>query len=732
MTEHLNNANLFEDGEPAIEPERYELSAAPVYRFDLDRRDFFKALGGGMLIVFTLGDALAQQESGGGRRRGGAQLPQEIGGWLHIAEGGAVTVYTGKVEVGQDIRTSLAQAVAEELRVPVKAIKMVMGDTDLTPYDAGTFGSQTTPQMNPRLRRAAAAAREMLIDLAAEQFKTDRSALVAADGKIAHPAGKKSIGYGQLTKGQKLIKTIGDGTPLVPANQWKIAGKPLTKINGGEIVTGKHRYTSDIKLPGMVYGKILRPSAFGATLVSVDTSAAEKLPGITVVRDGDFLGVTAPSQHAAVQAVEAVRAEWKTSPQVSAKGLFEHLKKSSSPSASNASSGRTGTSANQTADESVRVPNAHQKLERSYSIAYIAHAPLEPRAAVAEWKGGKLTVWTGTQRPFGVRTELANAFHIPETSVRVIMPDTGSGYGGKHTGEAAIEAARLAKAAGKPVKLVWSREEEFTWAYFRPAGVIDITSGVNKDGFITAWDFHNYNSGSAGLRPVYAIQNQRNEFHRSDSPLRQGSYRALASTANHFAREVHIDELAESVKLDPLEFRLKNLKDERLRAVLEAAAKAFGWGKSKPAPNHGFGIAGGFEKAGYVANCVEVEIDRASGKVKLVRVVTAFECGAIVNPDGLKNQVEGSIIQGIGGALFEAIYFADGKILNPRFSRYRVPRFSDIPRLETVLLDRKDLPSAGAGECPIVALAPAISNAIFAAIGIRLRSLPMVPNGLKL
>jgi len=752
MTERVDDATPVESGpafepelEPAIEPERYELAADPVYRFDLARRDFFKVLGGGMLIAFTLGEALAQQESGGGRRRSGAPLPQEIGGWLHIGEDGTVTVYTGKVEVGQDIRTSLAQAVAEELRAPVNAIKMVMGDTDLTPYDAGTFGSQTTPQMSPRLRRAAAAARETLIDLAAEQLKADRSALIVADGKITHPQTKKSLSFGQLTKGQKLMKTIGDNTPLTPASQWKVAGKPLTKINGSEIVTGRHHYTSDIKLPGMLYGKVLRPPAFGATLASVDTKEAEKLSGVTVVRDGDFVGVTAPSHHAASQAVKAIRAEWKTSPQVSAKDLFEHLKKSSSPpvsnaaggrtgtSASNAAGGRTGTSASQSADEVVRAPgeSVRAPLERSYTIAYIAHAPLEPRAAVAEWKDGKLTVWTGTQRPFGVRSELASTFRIPETSVRVIMPDTGSGYGGKHTGEAAVEAARLAKAAGKPVRLVWSREEEFTWAYFRPAGLIDVTSSVSQDGQVTAWDFHNYNSGGAGLRPVYSFQNQRNEFHRSDSPLRQGSYRALASTANHFAREVHLDELAESLKMDPLAFRLKNLKDERLRAVLEAAAKAFGWGKSKPDARRGFGIAGGFEKAGYVANCVEVAVDRPSGKVSLVRVVTAFECGAIVNPDGLKNQVEGSVIQGIGGALFEAIDFADGKILNPRFSRYRVPRFSDIPKLETVLLDRKDLPSAGAGECPIVALAPAISNAIFAATGVRLRSLPMVPNGLK-
>jgi isoquinoline 1-oxidoreductase len=311
------------------------------------------------------------------------------------------------------------------------------------------------------------------------------------------------------------------------------------------------------------------------------------------------------------------------------------------------------------------------------------------------------------------------------------MPDTGSGYGGKHSGEAAVEAARLAKAAGKPVKLVWTREEEFTWAYFRPAGVIEITSGVSKAGVITAWEFHNYNSGSAGIRANYDIPHQRIEFHNVRSPLRQGSYRALASTANHFAREVHLDELAQSLKIDPLEFRLRNLKDERLRAVLEAAAKAFGWGKPRPSSGRGYGIAGGFEKGGYVANCAEVSVDRASGKVKIVRVVTAFECGAIINPDGLKNQVEGAVIQGIGGALFEAIEFEDGKILNPRFSRYRVPRFSDVPVLETVLLDRQDLPSAGAGECPIVALAPAVGNAIFNATGIRLRSLPLAPDGLK-
>jgi isoquinoline 1-oxidoreductase len=304
----------------------------------------------------------------------------------------------------------------------------------------------------------------------------------------------------------------------------------------------------------------------------------------------------------------------------------------------------------------------------------------------------------------------------------------GSGYGGKHTGEAAVEAARLAKAVGKPVKVVWTREEEFTWAYFRPAGVIEVTAGAAKDGSLTAWEFHNYNSGGSAIRTPYAVANQKTEFHGSDSPLRQGSYRALASTANVFARETAMDELAHALKMDPLEFRLKNLKEPRLRAVLEAAARKFGWG-AKPAPGRGSGIGCGTEKGSYIATCAEVAVEK--DKVRVVRAVTAFECGAVVNPDHLTNQIEGAVVMGLGGALFERIEFDDGKVLNPAFSSYRVPRFKDTPVLETVLVDRKDLPSEGAGETPIIGIAPAVGNAIFQATGTRLRSMPLVPDGLK-
>ncbi|MCH7978800.1 MAG: xanthine dehydrogenase family protein molybdopterin-binding subunit [Acidobacteria bacterium] len=715
----------------SFEPERYELYEGPAYRFDLDRRDFFKVVGGGIVVVLALPEAQALQESGGGRPAASSrQSPSDLAAWLHIGEDGVVTVYTGKVEVGQNIRTSLAQVVAEELHVSVSSIRMVMGDTDLTPYDRGTYGSRTTYQMSPQLRKVGATARELLIGLAAKQWGADRSSLAVENGKVIHLASNRSADFGQLTQGQKLVQEIGEQAPVISPEQWKTAGKTVPKVGARNIVTGKHKYTSDMRRPGMLYGKVLRPAAFNSTLESWDGQEAKKMSGVSVVRDGNFIGVAAPSEEMATRAVASIQAKWSAPQQISRSELFDYLRNNPWDGAQYA-----GRALPPRGSMEAGLAEADHKIERTYTVAYIQHVPLEPRAAVAEWNGGKLTVWTGTQRPFGVRSELAQAFRIPETRVRVIMPDTGSGYGGKHTGETAIEAARLARAAGKPVKLVWTREEEFTWAYFRPAGVIEVSSGLRRDGKVTSWDFHNYNSGPGGFRVLYDIPNQRIEFHGTRYPLRQGSYRSLAAAANHFARETHMDEMAHTVKMDPLEFRLHNLKDPRLRAVLEAAAERFGWSKPKPSAEVGWGIAGGFDKGGYIATCAEVVIDRSSGRsnsdVKITRVVSAFDCGPIINPDHLKNQIEGANIMGIGGALFEAIDFENGKILNPRLSQYRVPRFSDVPVLETVLIDRKDQPTAGAGETPIVGMAPSVGNAIFDATGVRLRSLPLAPNGLQ-
>ncbi len=686
--------------------------------FDSDRRDFFKLLGGGLLVCLSV-PSLPAQESG--RGRAGQQPPRDVSAWLHIGEDGAITVFTGKVEMGQNIRTSLAQQVAEELRVPLASIRMVMGDTDLTPWDAGTFGSRSTPTMGPQLRAAAAAAREELLSLAAEKWKGDRAALTAAAGRISNSATGQAIGYGELTRGRKLVRVIGENPSLTPPRDWKVAGTPAPKVDGRDFVTGKHRYTSDLTRPGMLHGKVLRPAGFKARLVSVDTRRAER-PGVQVVRDGDFVGVVAPDPWTAERALSDVESKWDVPAQPSDKEIFDYLKKNEE------TGGRSSPQVKGSVEEGMA--SAEVRLAQTYTVEYIAHAPLEPRAAVAEWNGDRLTVWTGTQRPFAVREELAQTFRIPADRVRVQVPDTGSAYGGKHTGDAAVEAARLARAAGKPVKVVWTREEEFTWAYFRPAGVIEASAGARRDGTITAWEFHNYNSGPAAIATPYAIANQRIQFHPSKSPLRQGSYRGLAATANHFARETCMDELAHALQMDPLQLRLKNISDPRLKAVFEASAEKFGWGKVKSAPDRGFGIAGGVEKGGYVATCAEIAIEGITRQVRIVRVVEAFECGAVVNPNGLRNQIEGAIVQATGGALFEAIRFENGRISNPRFSRYRLPRFPDVPRIETVILNRKDLASAGAGETPIVGLAPAVGNAVFAAAGMRLRKLPLAPDGL--
>ncbi len=674
----------------------------------LDRREFLGRTGSGLLVLVAQGGADAQR---------GQALPQDLSAWLHIAPDGTVTAYTGKVEVGQGARTELAMVVAEELRAPLSQMKLVMGDTDLVPFDMGTFGSRTTPTMVPQLRRAAATARELLVERAAKRWNIGREQLRAADGKVT--AGTRSLSYGELAAGEKLVHTIPAEVALTPPAEWKIAGKPAPKAGAEDILTGRHRFASDITLPGMLFGKVVRPPSFRAKLASVESAKAAAMPGVHIVRDGDFVGVAAAHPRDAERAAAAVEAKWEETPQPSAAELFGYLK-------AHAETGERPEIERGSVDRALA--DAEVKLKAVYTVAYIAHCPLEPRAAVAEWKDGRLTVWTGTQRPFGVRGELAEAFGIGEDRVHVIMPDTGAGYGGKHSGEAAVEAARLAKATGRPVKLVWTRAEEFTWAYVRPAGVIEVASGVTREGAITAWDFRNINSGGSGLPMAYEIPNQRIGFQPSETPLRQGSYRALAATANHFARETHVDELARAVKMDPLAFRLKNTRDERFRAVLEAAAERFGWGK-KPAAGHGVGIAAGWEKGGYVAVCAEVAVE--NGKVRVERLVEAFECGAIINPDNLRNQVEGAMIMGLGGALFENVDFANGRILNARLAKYRVPRFSDTPAIETVLLDRKDLASVGAGECPIVGIAPAIGNAIFEAAGVRLRSMPLAPKGIS-
>jgi isoquinoline 1-oxidoreductase len=706
-----------------LESECYDLDDEQRPASQVSRRGFLQLLGAGLLITVTDGVSF-------GQRAGMVSRPSgTLGARFHIGQDGRITVMTGKVEVGQGSRAQLTQAAAEELRVPVRQIQLVMGDTALVPDDGVTAGSRTTPSTVPVVRKAAAAARELLTDMVCQRWKVDRSEVKVREGAVAHPATGRTMSYADLARAEDIAKAFEKNIPpdvqVTPVSEWQVLGTSVPRPNRRDLVTGAHRFPSDIVRPNMLYGKILRPPSYGATLTEVDLAEAKSMDGVVVMREGDFVGCAAPTSFRAAQALRAIAktASWKTAPHPSSKELFSYLKEHAQP-AGGGRRGSRGETSGSVKDEGERTGKV---LRAVYEVPYIQHVPMEPRAAVAEWNDGKVTVWTGSQAPFGVHSQLAQAFGIDSAKVRVIMPDMGGGFGGKHTGEVAVEAARLANAAGRPVSLRWTREEEFVWAYFRPAAVIEIQGELDGNGSLVSWDFTNINSGGAAIASPYEIPSKRTQFVGSDPPLRQGSYRCLAATANNFARESFMDELAAAAGADPLAFRLAHIKDPRLRAVLETAAKRFGFSehKEKSSPDVGVGLACGTEKGSYVAACVEVRLDRKGGRIDVRRVCEVFECGAIQNPANLRSQVEGCIVMGLGGALTEEIQFEKGKVLNATFAKYPVPRFADVPELDIHLLNRPDLSSAGGGETPIIAIAPAIGNAVFDATGIRIRSMPI-------
>jgi len=683
---------------------------------ELDRRTFLQALGTGLLVTVTGPDAWAQGTPVSAR--------------LFLNEDGTITALSGKVEEGQGPRAELTQAAAEELRVPVDRVRLVMADTELVPDDGITAGSRTTPSNVPEMRRAAATARELLSAFAAREWRVEAATLEVQGGVISGPAGR-TMTYADLAKARDAAATLGQpirpDVALTPVSGWKALGRSTPRPNARDLVTGAHRFPSDVVRPGMLYGRVLRGPAYGATLEALDLSAVTALKDVVAVREGPFVGFAAPSSHRAAQALEAAArtASWATSARsVSNENLFEHLR-------AHARRGEART--DEKGSVEAALGKAHHVLAESYRVAFVQHAPMEPRAAVAEWSGDSLTVWAGCDGPFRAQQILAEALGIPRDRVRVIVPDMGGGFGGKHTAEAAVEAARLARAAGKPVSVRWTREEEFRWAYCRPAALVECRGGLNARGALEAWVFTSVNPGGAAVGTPYAVPNVRIASVGTDSPLPQGSYRCLGATANNFARESFMDELAAAAGADPLEFRLAHLENPRLRAVLERAAKEFGWAarRKRVTPDLGVGLACGTEKNSVVAACVEVRLDRAKGAIAVTEIGEAFECGPILNPANLLSQVQGCIVMALGGALTEELEFRDGRILNPRFSRYRVPRFQDVPRIDVHLVENRDIPPAGGGETPIIATAPAIANAVFAASGVRLRSMPLRGQALR-
>lgn len=697
------------------------------FRFALEasRRDFLKILGAGLVIGVAAWDAEAQERQGrqGGRPGGGGGGPKNLSARVHIANDGTITVMTGKVECGQGARAEISQAAAEELGVSVERVRLIMADTSLVPDDGGTFGSRTTPGTLPSIRVGCAAARELLRGLAAKRTGADLQAIAVREGE-ARAAGKPlGVAYADLavdaSSAAAFSGSIPAGATLTVVKEWKVMGAPVPRPNGADIVTGVHQYPSDIRREGMVYGKVLRPPTLGASLKSIDPEPAKAFPGVSVVRDNGFVGVIARNTHAAQAAIEAIAktAQWDEkpapAPAPSSTEIYAYLRKHAQGDTSNRNQSLLKTE-----------PRSHRA---EFDVAYVQHCPMEPRAAVAEWSGDRLTVWTGGQVPFGVKSELARAFGLADDKVRVIVPDFGGGFGGKHSGECAVEAARLAKSAGKPVSLRWTRAEEFTWAQFRPAAAINAEATLSDKGMITSWHFININSGPSSLQTPYRVGASDCRFVAGQSPLRHGSYRGLAATANSFAREVFMDELAVLAGKDPLEFRMAHLEPGRLADALEQVAQRFDW-KRKVAerkPNYGVGMACSIDKGSFVAACAQVRVDLGSGAIDVERITQTFDCGKIINPENLMSQVKGAIIMGLGPALREQVRFSNGKIETNSFKQYEVPRFLDVPELDVHLIDRSDAAPAGAGETPLIAVAPAIANAVFQACGKRIRTMPI-------
>jgi isoquinoline 1-oxidoreductase len=692
---------------------------------NMDRREFLKLLGGGIFILFYAGDSdvLAQARR---RRRG---YPTDFNAYLRIGEDGRVSCFTGKIEMGQGIVTSLAQMLAEELDVPLDIVDMVMGDTDRCPWDMGTFGSLSTKYFGPPLRQAAAEARVVLIQLAAEHLQVSPEQLAVKDGTIFKKNNpKKKVSYAQLTKGKRIERHLKEKPPIKHYSKHTISGKSANRKDALDKVTGKAAFAGDIRPPGMLYARLLRPPAHGAKLKRVDTSAARKVKGVQIVEDGELTAVLHEYPDEAEKALGMIKAQFDLPEnKVNNQTIFQHLLNVAPPGEIVTRAGNLEEGKKQAA----------KTCEAKYFNHYVAHAPLEPHTAVVNIEGNKASVWASTQTPFRARDEVARTLGLPSKNIRVITPFVGGGFGGKTRNQQVVEAARLAKLTGKPVQVAWSRQEEFFYDTFRPAAIIDIKSGINSSNEIVFWDYNIYFAGSRSSEPFYNIPHYRvvsTGGWRGGSgthPFGTGAWRGPGSNSNVYAIESHIDMMAEKAGTDPLAFRLKNLKDKRMKNVLRAAADMFGRSFSKLPGGKGYGIACTDYRGTYLATMAEVKVDAKKGEIRVERVVCAQDTGEVINPVGVKLQIEGCIIMGLGYVLTEEIHFRGGDILDKNFDTYELPRFSWLPEIEVCLVDNPGIPPRGCGEPAITSMGGVIANAVYDAIGVRLFELPMTPERVK-
>jgi len=694
----------------------HDVNSPPV---QIDRREFIKNLGGGIIIVFSL----SQMAFLNGCKSSKEGEYPEFNAFLRVKEDGTVDCFSGKIEMGQGANTSIAQALADELEVNMDQVNMIMGDTDLCPYDAGTWGSMTTRFHDPLIRAAAAEARMVLIELASEKLGVPVSQLEASEGKIIDKTdSSKSISYADLTMGKKIVRSLSKKPELKKPSQFDIIGNSHLRIDSHKKVTGAAMYTADIRLPGMLYAKIARPPAHNSTLVSADISTAEAMEGVKVLRDGDFIVVLHPSPEKADQAVQTIKTHWEVPPsKANNETIFSHILKTATNSRVRHEGGKLDTGKEA----------ADFLFEQEYQDGYKAHASIETHAATAVFKEGELTLYASSQTPFGTREEVAEQLGIDKGKVHVKQIYIGGGFGGKIYNRQAVEAARIAQMVeGTPVLLMWSREEEFMYDMFRSAAVIKINSGVTKDGKITYWDFNSYCAGDRGTELFYGISNHQTVTWNGDDvhPFGTGAWRAPGNPTNTFARESQIDIMAHKIGMDPLEFRMKNMANDRAMNSLKMAADKFGWSKEKPPKGTGRGIAVGTDAGTLVTVIAEVNVNTSIGEIKVKRVVVGQDMGQVVNPEGTIIQAEGCVNMGLGYTLTEDLEFNWGDVISANFDDYQLPVFSMIPeKIETVLADAMDQPPQGGGEPAIICMGAAVANAVFEACGARVFRMPITP-----
>jgi nicotinate dehydrogenase subunit B len=665
-------------------------------------------------------------------------LPTDVDAYLKIGQDGSITLFTGKVEYGQGIETGFAQLAAEELDVPLDRVKVVMGITNQAPFDNGTSGSQSTRSTGPIIRQAAAEMHQWLLELGSARLGVPADQLQSKDGSVVGDSGQ-TVSYADLASGQTSGRSTQGTATLKDPSLYSLVGESAPRRDLPEKVDGRMKYGYDSSVSGMVYGKIVRPPSWGAMLQSIDFSAARGKPGVVgVFRDGDFAGLAAERPEQAVAALAAVKASWaeKGSPYTS-ENIFDALK-------STKDGGRSiGPSLG---DVDGALQSTSRKVTVRVTAPYVAHAPMEPMMALVHVQPDKTEIWTSTQVPFDCQDACARTLNIPREQVTVYPLMSGGAFGRKNLTDAVVETTRLARAMGRPVKVQWTREEEFQWEHARPAILVELTAALDAGGHVNAWDWASYatayfpegsqtavSSGAdaaANVQDYYAIPNVRSTFYQGVAPLPPQYWRANGSPVNSLARESAIDELAEMAGVDPVSFRESLLVSKpRLAAVMHAAVEKSGWKPSHGSSGQGYGIGLAWLDGTYIAEVAKVSVDKSNGKVHVDHVDCAVDCGLVVNPTAVKRQIEGSIVMhGTSSTMNEQLTFSAGKVTTTQLAIYKPMGFLDAPTVDVVFVEDKHQPMQGIGEPAVAGVSAAISNAIYDAVGgSRLRDLPFLP-----